>query len=157
MSKTIRQQIIEAFAAHLAAASWQSAPFAAVYVGRAVFDPDTDPLPLITILPRPDETEATRYGTDSNTMQLDVSALLRLESPGDGIPTATEIGEPVKGELQATAFAIPSALADMVERIEYRGGGVDDYPDTLGQSTFTVSLSLAVVYETKKGDPYSQP
>lgn len=158
MSKTIRQQIIEAFAAHLAATSWQSAPFAAVYIGRVVFDPDTDPLPLITILPRPDETDATLYGTDSNTMPLDVTAVLRLEAPDGGVAsTATEIGEPVKGELQATAFAIPTALADMVERIEYRGGGVDDYPDTLGQSTFTVSLSLAVVYETKKGDPYSQP
>jgi hypothetical protein len=156
MSKTVRQQIIEGFAAHFAAYGWQSASFAAVYVGRIVFDPDTDPLPLITILPRPDETASTLYGTDSNTMPMDVTAVLRLEAPDGVALTATDLGEPVKGELQAAAFAIPTALADLVERIEYRGGGIDDYPDTLGQSTFTVSLSLAVVYETKKGDPYSQ-
>lgn len=156
MSTTIRQQIIEGFAAHLSAWSWQSAPFAAVHTGRTVFDPELDPLPLITILPRPDESTATVYGMDSNTMLLDVSALLRLEAPDGVAANATEVGEPVKGEMQAASFAIPTALADMVERIEYRGGGIDDYPSDLGQTIITVGLSLAVVYETKKGNPYSQ-
>jgi hypothetical protein len=160
-SKTIRQRIIEGITARLAGHAWQTAAFA-VHQGKAAFDPDIDPAPLLTVLPRPDESSTTRYGSDENTMPVEVIAVLTVANPPTAPADLVAVTEPIKGEIQQVLTAEPDPTADppppepLYERIEYRGGGLDEYPGEFGEVTIQIGLSLAVVYQTAAGDPYHQ-
>ena len=115
--------------------------------GQELFDPDVDPLPVITVMPGVEEAERSRYGSTLCTMPVDISCLISF---GENNPS--ELGEAVLGELiTATLSSLPADAEDM----EYAGGGILEYPDQMGQRTLTAGIVINVKYETDIGDPYN--
>ena len=153
MSQTIREQIISALQTRLENYAW-TAWDPSVFVGRSVFDPDTDAdrLPVLTILPGVEDSTRTKYRTDQITMPLDLSGLVSLEDSAD----VTELCEPVFGEMKKAAFNGGAILIGTdYFTLEYRGGGIITYPGELGPAIVTIGVTLAITYETATGDPYN--
>lgn len=158
MSKTIRHRIIEALASRLEDYSWDEIE-PEIHVGRTTFDPDYDPLPVVTVVARPDESELTMYRADRRTMTLDVSVLIAL----DDAKEAGATGEALYGELHKAVFdggALSLEFTDPEETeyfpLEFQGGGIADYPDTpSGPAHVTIAVTVSVTFETAHGDPYN--
>jgi hypothetical protein len=132
-----------------------------IYRGVQRFDPDNDPPPLITILPKVEEAQRTDYGMDEMVMPVDIICLARLdtENPSD-------LGEDIKGELIACVFGKETTVAgspvksgglttDYADDVRYRSGGIDQYPSDLDQPILHVGITITVRYQTNAGDPYS--
>ena len=152
MSQTIREQIIAALQTRLENYAWEMWN-PEIYVGRSIFDPDTDPLPVLTILPSVEEAARTRYGTDQITMQVDLSGLVSL---ADGA-SVTEDCEPIFGEMRKAAFSGGEIqIGNDYVAMAYTGGGIMDYPSELGPAIVTIGVTLAITYETNIGDPYNE-
>ncbi len=155
---TVRHRLIEAMRERIEEYSWQTID-PDVHVGRTIFNPDDDPLPIVTVVAGLEDSERTRYGTDRRTMSLDISALVSLDNGAD----TTEACEPIFGDLHKAVFnggelALTSGEGE-AERvdyfsIEYRGGGIVDYPGAPGPAIVTIAVSVAVSFETVTGDPY---
>lgn len=150
---TVRQKIIETLQDRLKVYDWQVFD-PVIWVGRSIFDSETEQLPVVTILPRPEESEGTRYGTNYIAMPIDMSALISLQ---DG-QQASAIGESVFGELHSAAFSGDGTIIPVNDdnfSLTYSGGGIVEYPDELGPAVITIGLTLHVTYETYTGDPYN--
>jgi len=156
MQKTIRHQIIDAVTARLTVYPWQSASFT-VIPGRTVFDPTADPLPILALIPEREETTKGRYGVDDNSMPITLSAILRLNLKEGEVESAIELAEPVLGEVHKAACqaATHPTLIDLVDSIDYTGGGVDQWPGEQGQTIVTVGISLTIRYSTDTNNPYA--
>lgn len=124
-----------------------------VFLGRSIFDPDSDPLPLITIVPGVEDSNVTRYRTDQRTMPVEISALVSLNDGAD----VTEICEPIYAEMHKVLFfnGFQIQLGSDYFSMEFRGGGIIEYPAETGPSVVTVGVSLEITYETAIGDPYN--
>ena len=152
MSQTIREQIIAALETRLKNYNWQQWD-PDIFVGRSVFDPDVDPLPVLTILPSVEEAARTRYGTDQITMQVNLSGIVSL---ADGA-SVTEDCEPIFGEMRKAAFSGGEIqIGTDYVAMAYTGGGIMDYPSELGPAIVTIGVILAITYETNIGDPYNE-
>ena len=145
ISKTIRERIIAEMKGLFEAFDFQHLTSPAIYRGRQIFDPDTEGPPLITILPRRDAAEKTPYNKHSISMGLDIIALERIGSANPSV-----LGEKIHGELIECAFQLSD---DWANGITYRSGGIDMYPDELGQQILHVGITVVVAYETRTGNP----
>lgn len=163
LSDTIRELIIAEMAALFNDYTFESMTSPTIYRGRQVFDPDTEPPPLITLLPRVEASERTEYQEDKHDMPVDVICLTRL-----GTANPSELGEQVLGELIHCIFGTRSGAGgtwtktggmtdDYADEVVYRSGGIDQYPDQLGQEILHVGLTVAITYRTVTGDPYNAP
>jgi len=145
---TRRETIIAWINTTLSAYSFTTMASPSVHRGLQFFDPGTNPPPLISILPRPEESERNAYDQMEHVFPVDISAVAVLSSTGN--PSST--GEAVLGELIKAAYSVatlPAAVDDYV----YSGGGIDSYPDDLSPSTITVGITINVHYSTDIGDP----
>ncbi len=152
MSDTLRHRILTALQQRLEAWSWSSIDIQEVYVGRVMFNPEVDPLPLITIVASVDESTPTAYKTNRRVMPIEVSALASLD---DGA-TVTEDLEPAYGEIETAIWnGGHLQVGDDHFNIEFRGGGIADYPTETGAALVTIAVLIAIAYETPVGDPYN--
>ena len=123
-----------------------------VHIGRTMFDPDVDRLPLLTVVAGTDTSNRSAYRTNQREMQVDVSGIVSLDDGAD----VTELCEPIYGEIEKACFhGGEIQIGDNYYSIEFRGGGIVDYPSDPGPALVTVGVSLAVTYETDIGDPTS--
>jgi len=159
MTKTIRHQLIDEMQERLENYSWSDID-PQVFAGRTIFDPTSDPLPVITVVAGLEDSERTRYGSDRRTIPMDISALVSLEDGAD----VTEVAEPIFGELHKAVFnggELALTFGEGVDEridyfpIEYRRGGIVDYPGAPGPAIITIVVSVAVSLETVTGDPYN--
>ncbi len=158
MSATIRESIIAELTDLLEDCAWTSVTAPSVHRGRQVFDPDTEPPPIITVLPRSEENQNTDYGMHDLTMRVDIICLERMSGQNP-----SELGEAILGEMIRSVFgyeaAGPTRVGGMTDthadQIIYRSGGIDAYPDELGQQILHVGISIDIRYQTNAGDPYS--
>lgn len=164
MEQTTRERIAYALRDRLAAYPWETWQ-PDVYVGRSVFDPDQDPMPVLTIVPGVENAEQSRYGTDLVDLTLDLSALVSLADGQD----VTAQCEPIFGEIRRACFAGGAISLDHTYTddggaeqtatnhyaLQYRGGGILDYPAELGPALVTVGVTLATTYETDIGEPHT--
>ena len=158
MSKSIRHQIIDALVVYLTRYPWITQQLKVV-PGRNVFDPANDILPILAVIPEPEVTEKTKYGLDDNSMPVEISALVKIEKQDDKEEyDAIELGEPVKAEIHmaAVAAARDDSLSNLVDSIQYTGGGIADWPSGMGPTIITIGVSVLVTYKTKTGNPFSQ-
>ena len=147
MTDTIREGIIQAIVTNLEGGTYTILDDAVVYRGRQLFDPDTEELPLITVLPRLEDAERTQYGTSLCRMPIDISCLVRI----DGRNVST-LAESALGELIKSAM---SSLPSDADDVTYTGGGVEQYPDVMGQKVLMVGITIRVEYQFNSGDPYN--
>lgn len=161
MADTIREKIIDELADLYDAFAFSAITNPAVYRGRQVFDSDTEPPPLITILPRVEQNEASDYGMHEMTMPVDVICLARM-----GTSNPSTLGEAILGELIKCAFGMQGLVAGKVVKVggmtttymdsmRYSSGGIDAYPDELGQQILHVGITVDIRYQTNAGNPYS--
>ena len=137
-----RQPILTALHAYLESYSWQSfSPV--VHLGRSVFDPERDPLPVLTILPG-QETAEHRYGYDQITLDIGVSALVSLKDGQDIL----EICEPVFAELKTALFTGVLTVVEEQFTLSYTSGGISDYPPELGPYVATIGINAQLQYTT---------
>jgi hypothetical protein len=162
MNLTIREKIIRELVDVLNGFTWESISAPKVYRGRQIFNPDTELPPIITILPRAEDGAQTDFGTDDKTMLIDAICLERMNGQNP-----SELGEAILGELTAAVFGKevdgsdgdPEKFGGMsttyADAVSYVGGGVDRYPDELGQQILHVGITIRVKYQTNAGDPYN--
>lgn len=148
MADTLREKIIGDIVNTLdsyAAFSAIGAP--TVERGYEKYDPDVHHLPIIAVLPRPEDAERTQYGTTTCTMPVDIYCMIKI-----GNSNPSQLGEAVLGELIMAALSeIPADASD----VAYVNGGIDEYLDQFGRSVLTVGITVQVTYETDIGDPYT--
>lgn len=148
MANTVREEIIQELMTALQAFSFASVPGASFYRGRLTFNPVSEPPPIITVIPRPESVNPQPYGADNMSMPIDVFCIARMAASD----SASSLGEAILGELvQCIYGGISDTWANM---IQYTEGGIDDYPDELGEKIVTVFTRFDVEYETPKGNPY---
>ena len=158
MSDTIRESIIQELVDLIEAYTFTAVSSPGVYRGRQVFDPDTEPPPIITVLPRSEENQNTDYGMHDLTMPVDIICLERMVDQNP-----SELGEAILGELIRCVFGYEAAgptkvggmSATYADEVVYRSGGIDAYPDELGQQILHVGITIDIRYQTNAGDPYS--
>jgi len=142
-----RQTILEKLRDRLESHSWQTfGP--TVFVGRTIFDPDSDPLPVLTIVPGLESSERTRYGADRIDMPCEVSALVSLKDGRD----VTELCEPIFAEIKQALFApgqieVESGDDPQYVSITYVGGGIADYPGEIGPAIVTIVVQVRLHFE----------
>jgi hypothetical protein len=164
MEKSIRAKIIAELSDLIEGYTFESLSSRQpkVYRGVQRFDPDIDPPPLITILPRIEENQRTDYGMDEKTMPVDIICLERIESQNP-----SDLGEDILAELIACVFGKETTVdgspvklggmsADYIDDIIYRTGGIDAYPDDLSQPMLHVGITVSIKYQTNAGDPFNQ-
>jgi hypothetical protein len=162
MSYTIRDSAIRELVALLKAYAWTAVTSPDVYRGRQVFDPDTEPPPLITVLPRIEESFRNDYGMFENSMPVDLICLAAI-----GVQNPSELGEAILGEMILAVYGKegtdaggdPEKSGGMtntyVDDVLYRSGGIDAYPDDIGQQILHVGITVVFKYTTNAGDPFS--
>jgi hypothetical protein len=163
MDLTIRAEIIQELFDLFESFSFDALGGTQPKVHRGVqrFDPDMDPPPLITILPKVEEAQRTDYAKTVAVMPVDIICLQRIsgENPSD-------LGEAILGELIACVFGkeieqggkkVKSGglSTDYADDVWYRTGGIDQYPSELDQPLLHVGITVMVKYQTNAGDPYS--
>ena len=141
-----RQPILTALHAYLEAYNWQTFQ-PEVHLGRSVFDPDRDPLPVLTILPG-QETAEHRYGYDQITLDIGISALVSLANGQDIL----EICEPVFAEIKTALFTGILQVMDEQFTLQYTSGGISDYPPELGPFVATIGVNAQLQYTTDHND-----
>lgn len=147
MADTIRETIIQAIVDSVDGYTFTALAGADVYRGRIRFQEQLEDLPLISVIPRQEEAGIGNYGQSLCTMEVVVGAIAAI-----GAANPSELAEAVHGELIKAAFRVAPADA---RKMAYAGGGIEQYPDELGQPLLAVSITLAVEYETDLGDPYT--
>lgn len=162
MTDTIRKKIIDELAGLFSAYTFTSVAGMDVYRGRQVFDPDTEPPPLVTILPRVEQNANTDYGIHDLAMPVDIICLARM-----GTSNPNNLGEAILGELIKCTFGIQTTVGGVItqlggmtdtyaDAVVYKSGGIDAYPDEMGQQIIHVGISIEIRYQTKAGNPYAQ-
>jgi len=148
---TLRKQIIESLKTRLTEYTWSVLDAPAVYSGRTRFDPDDEPLPVVTIIAgMEDGIEQTAFRTNFRVMPLEVTALVGIEDAKE----AFDIGEDIFGKLERACFSGGSLIVNEEDYfLGLRGGGIVDYPDQLGAAILTITVSLEIEYETEIGVP----
>ena len=162
MEYTIREKIIRELYDLYDEFVFESITDPTLHRGRQIFDVNIEPPPIIAILPRIEEGIPADYGMQDLKMPVDIICLAQI-----GEENPSELGEAILGELIACAFGketvgdlgplkyggLSTAYADS---IMYRTGGIDAYPDELGQQVLHVGITVDIRYQTKAGNPYSQ-
>lgn len=229
MADTIREKIIAQLKGLFDAFDFAAVTAPGIYRGRQAFDPDSEPPPIVTILPRSESSEKNDYGMADCDMAVDVICLANI---GENNPS--ELGEAILGELISCSAAMneayrvtlsfasagyvnavagdigkrvagttsgdtgnliaydnatkqwtidpdgPGDTFDAVEActitsgtgagtlaaigeqikyidgIEYRSGGIDEYPDQAGQQIIRVGITIGIRYQFSNGNPYTQ-
>ena len=147
---TIRYQILQSLQARLQQYNFSTWTPEDVHVGRVMFDPDVDRLPLLTVVAGTDTSNRSAYRTNQREMPIDVSGIVSLEDGAD----VTELCEPIYGEIEKACFnGGEIQIGENYFTIEFRGGGIVDYPSDPGPALVTIGVSLAVTYETDIGNP----
>lgn len=158
---TIRELIIREIKDLYENFTFESIESPTIYRGRQVFDPDTETPPLITILPRTEES-IKEYGMSEQGMPIDIVCLARM-----GTENPSELGEEILGELILCVFGKNNPDVDgdpakaggltltYADSLDYRSGGIDQYPDEAGQAILHVGITVFIKYSTDMGDPYS--
>lgn len=161
-AEPIRELIVRELVELFEAFTFESMDEPAVYRGRQIFDPESEPPPLVTILPRVEDSQRGEYGASEQAMRVDVIALVRMagENP-------SELGERILSELILAAFGkagedadgAPEKIGGMsdtyADDVFYLSGGIDAYPDELGQQILHVGITIKIKYQTNIGDPFS--
>lgn len=149
MADSIRELIIQEIAAEMGAYAFVNLSGVTVIRGRVNYDANIDSLPQISILPRPEEATRDDYGNSVCLMPVNIHCLVALEDYN-----ASELGEAVLAEMIRSVMSIDSSNAN---DIAYVSGGVEDYPNQLGQKVLEVGIVVAVEYRFEIGNPYQLP
>jgi hypothetical protein len=132
------EQILTHVTATLSNFSWANFSPTNIYRGIRFFDGSIDSVPFIAIIPGKTRSTDSPYGVNAFTMNIDVSAVVRLVDEN-----ASQVGESILGEMIEAVFSnTPIGASQFV----YAGGGVDGYP-TFTDDLMTVGITIAIAWQ----------
>jgi len=102
------------------------------------------------VWPQPEDVEVA-YGKNLCTFVISCVGVKNF-----GVQEASIAAEEMLGDL-IVAMTAPakSPTGNLADKIEYAGGGTDDYPEP-GQTIVGASAVFNITYKTKIGDPFNQ-
>ena len=134
-------------------AVWQTIKEPSIFTGLSLWDPENQPLPVITILPRIEKALGKRYGKVQVELPVEITALVPLDkgqSAMIGVVVAEEIAMHIFRAKEHNWGEFPESLDD----IDYSDGGIIDYPDELNPQMVSCGITINVKY-TKTPFPYT--
>ncbi|MDD2885275.1 MAG: hypothetical protein PHT48_09555 [Dechloromonas sp.] len=144
MAKTIREQIIEKFAARLK-------PLSSVPVGRAQRNMDDGPEKFISVWDGDDETESEEYGVSSMNFPIAIECIWRYGDKNPSVAANEQIGLIIDRMLNIDAGADPTfeglAYKSELSTVSPR------YPDD-GEVFVAVFIVITIYYAVTSGNPY---
>lgn len=120
---------------------------AALFWARSQFHPGE--LPAVNLLPMPENGERDGYGSDTISMQVQVSVACLL---GSNIPV--DLGEDILAVMRREIPADPT-FGGLAEDTVYQSGGVEDYPQDSDQA-LVVTTTWEILYRTQINNPDAQ-
>lgn len=151
MANTIREQIIQNLITRagliLIAGGYNTDIGANVQRVRQNLDPDELPATVVW----PGEEEATKeYGISWQEMPVKFEGFAIF-----GATNPSVISEQILGDL-IKAFTLTDPTGGLADSVTYTGGGTEEYPSDK-ELAVGCAATFNIIYETVKGDPYSQP
>ena len=151
MADTIRKRCLDTLKARLEESNlftWGTNP--TVNFGKVSYK-KTD-LPAISIFARSESTSRTDYGTDSNSLTIDIGAVMLVSRVGgDGAKVDVfDLSELTRGEI--IWAAVTTDFGDLANKFEYTGSEVE-YPEDEDQA-LVVNITCLLEYETAYNNPY---
>lgn len=108
-------------------------------------------LPCLSLFPGVESAQRSAYSGDTMVMPIKIDLLDNYSASNP-----STIGERMLADVrEIMRRARPVLLAGLVEDIQYKGGGIEDYPEQKTK-TIGVTASFDITYSTKLGDPYNQ-
>lgn len=163
MSDTIREKIIQAYAAKLATITTANG-YSYDLGARGVRD-ESNPqgsvlrapphmilvaqLPLITFFPGLDEDVSYAYGKVQQTMSLIARGYMLY-----GMENPSVVGEKILGDF-IRALTAQDWAGGLADDISYQGGGIESYPTEDDPAVVSI-CQVGITYKTVNGDPTSQ-
>ena len=146
MEKSIPEKICDHLQTILQAVEWESLTEPDIYQGLAIWDPETQGLPLITILPEIEKATEDRYGNVKCEMMIDIKALIPCDIGATaihGLMVAHEIRLNVFESKKNNWESFPEELINL----RYVEGGVTKYPDEMNPQLLQAGITISVLYE----------
>lgn len=138
----ICDQLEELFESH----QWLSLTEPAIHQGLTLWNPDTNTLPLITIIPRLGKNEADRYGSITCAQPVEITALIPL-----AVGASAMIGQAVVAEMIKVIFRNRQhgwhGFPDELSGIKLLEHGIVQYPDEINPQMVSVGITLEITYE----------
>ncbi|MGB5217113.1 MAG: hypothetical protein WBN66_02325 [Smithella sp.] len=163
MADSIRERIIQEVEAGLSilrtANGFNSDCGRLIERGKKEWD-DTD-APCMSIFPGIETADDTGYRADKNVMPMTLNLFDTYTNTVSTVTGKPVSGASVKGEKmfadakEAMKRVFTILTAGLVQNIQYKGGGIQDYPG-LETKTIGVIATFDITYETKRNDPYNQ-
>jgi len=130
-------------------------------IERAKINWDDTDAPCMSIFPGIETAANTEYRIDKNVMPMVLNLLDTYTNTTSAITGKPVSGASVKSEKmladakEAMKRVFSVLTAGMVQDIQYKGGGVQEYPG-LEKKIIGVIATFDITYETKHNDPYNQ-
>jgi hypothetical protein len=129
----------------LEAAAWRSLDEPTVFTAMTLWDPETQALPLITILPRIEKSAGKRYGKTQVDMPVEITALVPL-AVGDSAIMGLAVADEIAAHIFRAFKNDWESFPDSFEDIDYVDGGIISYPDELNPQMLTAGVTLSIKY-----------
>jgi len=147
--ETVRERIIQAFIARAESILTENGYNTQIgtHVFRAIKELDPSFIPACNILPLSDGTpERIGGGEYQATFSIRVEGLVRFGSLNPSVAAELLLGDLRKAFMR-------SSISDLIDEINYMGGGTDEYPDAKTHFVLSV-VTFSVKYFTNIYDPY---
>ena len=125
---------------------WLSLNDPSIFQGLSLWDPATQTLPLITILPRLAKVETDRYGEIECSQPIEITALIPLSAGQSASIANAVVAEMIK------AVFLPRqhnwhGFPDEMSGIKLLEAGIVQYPDELNPQMVSAGITLETQYE----------
>lgn len=154
---SIAEKIVDHIADILEERTWTTMTAPTIHKALTLWDPSTQTIPLITVLPRIESASEDRYGQIECELPVEITAIVPVPEGESAM-----IGLQVAKEIQYNLFRVNTegdALEGYPEEatgMRYVDGGIISYPDELNPQMLTAGITVMVKYETDTNNPYQQ-
>jgi len=152
MANTIREKIIQNLITRagliLIASGYNTDIGANVQWVRQNLDPDE--LPATVVWPGEEEATKKPYGASSQEMPVKFEGFAIFGATNPSVVSEQILGDLIK------AMTSSDPTGGLADSVTYAGGGTEEYPSDKEEAV-GCAATFNIVYETVKGDPYSQP
>lgn len=138
----ICDQLEELFESH----QWLSLTEPEIYQGLTLWNPETQTLPLITIIPRLGKNNNDLYGNILCMQGVEITALMPL-----AVGASAMIGQAVVAEMIQVVFRNRQhgwhGFPDELSGIKLLEHGIVQYPDEINPQMVSAGITLEITYE----------
>lgn len=152
---SVRESALAALAARCAGLQTPGQPRPLSVVRGMIAAPE-ELVPILSVVSSPESMIDSGYGRINLVTPVELRLFLSFDGPG-----VCPLAESMRAAMQALIFSAGESgeelnLGGAVDRLEYEGGGVEEYPEA-GQRHVSVVLNVNLYYATLRDNPYTRP